>query len=198
MNKPVGYDDININAPEKLTPGGHKGWVVKVIEKKSSGGKDQLEIWLDTAGDDVQPQFYSNQYMNNTSENKKWPCRFWITDPDNPEGFGARNLKRFVTAVEDSNANFTVSWGPAFADCLKGKRIGIVFGEEENEWNGRISTLIKPRYFCDITKVDEQDVPEKKTLKPETAAFQPAPGVNGQEGFLQVPDGLEDAGLPFM
>jgi hypothetical protein len=197
MNKPAGYDDVNIDITEKPTVGGHKCIIVKVIEQKSSTGKEQLEIWLDMAGDDSQPMLFSNQFMANTNENKKWPCRFWITSYET-EDFGKRSLKRFVTAAEDSNASFFVQWGPVFADCLKGKRIGVVFGEEENDWNGRIFTLVKPRYFCGILKLDEQPIPEKKTLKPETAAFKPAAGINGQEGFLQVPDGLGDEGLPFM
>lgn len=187
MNKPEGYDDISINTNGKLTVGGHKCIVVKVIEGKSKSGKEQLEIWLDTAGDDTQPSFYSNQYMNNTSETKKWPCRVWITGYET-EDYGKRNLKKFHTALEDSNANFFIQWGNAYAASIKGKRIGCVFREEENEWEGRITTLIKPYYFRDVAKVLDEPVPEKKTL---------ARPVTGTEEFMQVPDGLGDEGLPF-
>ena len=187
MNKPAGYDDININTNGKLTPGGHRCIVVKVTEGKSSTGKEQLEIWLDTAGDDTQPKFFSNQYMNNTSETKKWPCRFWITGYETDD-FGKRNLKRFHSALEDSNANFFIQWGPAYASAIQGKRIGCVFREEENEWNGRISTLVKPYYFRNVMKVFDEPIPEKKTL-PVTAT--------GNEEFMQVSDDLGDEGLPF-
>ena len=182
MKKPEGYDDISINTGGRLAIGGHKCVVVKVTEGKSRNGKEQLEIWLDTAGDDIQPSFYSNQYMNNTSETKKWPCRFWITGYETDE-IGKRSLKKFHTALEDSNANFKIPWGATYENALKGKRIGCVFREEENEWNGRISTLVKPYYFRDVTKVLEEPIPDKKTLVP-----------TGNEDFMQV----NDEGLPFM
>ena len=197
MNKPEGYDDINISKNDKPTVGGHKCIVVKVTEGKSRAGKDQLEIWLDMAGDDAQAMLFSNQYMANTSETKKWPCRVWITDYNNAKSYGAANLKRFHTALEDSNANFFIPWGKAYESGLKGKRVGVVFGEEETEWNGRISTLVKPRYFRNIADVETAEIPDRKCLaKPEAPEFAPA-AVTGEEGFMQVPDGLEDTGLPF-
>lgn len=189
MNKPEGYDDININSNGRLAPGGHRCIVIKVLEGKSSTGKEQLEIWLDMAGDDPQPSFFSNQYMNNTSETKKWPCRFWITGYETDD-YGKRNLKKFHTALEDSNANFSISWGPAYASSIQGKRIGCVFREEENEWNGRISTLIKPYYFRNVMKIFDEPVPEKKTLAKTVTA-------TGNEDFMQVSDDLGDEGLPF-
>ena len=187
MNKPEGYDDININVGDKPTPGGHRCIVMKVIEGKSKAGKEQLEIWLDMAGDDSQPMLFSNSYMNNTSETKKWPCRVWITGYET-EDYGKRNLKKFHTALEDSNANFFIQWGNAYAGSIKGKRIGCVFREEETEWEGRITTLIKPYYFRDVAKVLDEPVPEKKTLAKTVTA-------TGNEDFMQV--GLDDEGLPF-
>lgn len=187
MNKPSGYDDININTGGRLAVGGHKCIVVKVIEGKSRAGKEQLEIWLDTAPDDAQPSFYSNQYMNNTSDTKKWPCRVWITAYET-EDYGKKNLKKFHTALSDSNSNFAVPWGAGYESAVKGKRIGCVFREEENEWNGHISTLVKPYYFRDINKVLEEPIPEKKVL-----GVTPPPAT-GEESFMQV----SDEGLPFM
>lgn len=193
MNKPEGYDDIKVNfeTRERLSLGGHRCIVMKVIEKKSSTGKEQLEIHLDTAPDDAQPMFFSNQFMQNGSGT--WPCRVWITGYEEKESYGQRQLKAFHTAVEDSNASFFIPWGPTYADSLKGKRVGVVFGEEENEWNGRISTLTKPRYFRGILDVEQAEIPKKKTIRPETPE---QPNVTS-EGFMQVQDGLEDEGLPF-
>ena len=192
MNKPEGYDDIKVNfeTRERLSLGGHRCIVMKVIEKKSSTGKEQLEIHLDTAPDDAQPMYFSNQFMSNGSGT--WPCRVWITGYETSD-FGKSQLKKFHTAIEDSNANFFIQWGPTYVDSLKGKRVGVVFGQEENEWNGRISTLTKPRYFRGILDVEKAEIPKKKTIRPETPE---QPNVTS-EGFMQVQDGLEDEGLPF-
>ena len=196
MNKPSGYDDININMVEKATPGGHRCIVTKVIEGKSKAGKEQLEIWLDMAPDDSQPMLFTNQYMNNTADNKKWPCRFWITGYETDDN-GKRSLKKFHTALEDSNANFFIQWGTVYAESIKGRRVGVVFREEENEWQGRTITLVKPYYFRNILEVEKEPVPDKKLL-PKKETWAPASGVAGDEGFLQVPeDALDDEGLPF-
>ncbi len=193
MNKPNGYDEAKAFdfERERLILGGHRCIIMKVIEKKSSTGKEQLEIHLDTAPDDAQPIFFSNQFMANGSGT--WPCRVWITGYETEGSYGQRQLKAFHTAVEDSNASFFIPWGPTYADSLKGKRVGVVFGEEENEWNGRISTLTKPRYFRSVLEVESANVPQKKTIKPETPE---KPNVTA-EGFMQVQDDLEDEGLPF-
>lgn len=192
MNKPAGYDEAKATfgyEKERITPGGHRCVIVKVIEKKSSTGKEQLEIHLDTAADDSQPMLFSNQFAQNGSG--AWPCRFWITGYETEGSYGVRQLKAFHTAVEDSNGNFVIPWGAGYAAALKGKKVGVVFGQEENEWNGRISTLTKPRYFRNIEDVENAEIPQKKTLEKE------APAATGSEDWLQVPDGVDDTGLPF-
>lgn len=96
-------------------------------------------------------------------------------------------FKRFCTAVSRSNKNYVFD-GNTNSDekTLKGKKIGLLLGEEEYEGNdGTIKTrLIVVREFS-IDKIGEQKVPELKKLKVD------APQVD-ENGFMTIPEGSEE------
>ena len=93
-------------------------------------------------------------------------------------------FKRFCTAVSRSNKNYVFDGGNANSDekTLKGKKIGLILGEEEYEGN---DSTIKTRLYVvrefSIDKINEQKVPELKKLKVENT-------VTGNEDFMQVGD----------
>lgn len=198
MQKPSNYDDINISAG--ITPGGHKCVIKKVEETKSQSGKDMLIVYFDTHKDDTQPGFYAERYMADQKANKDlvWKGRSWIVT----EGeYGPANLKRFCTAVEDSNPGFQVQWGNAFADCFKDKLVGVIFRMEEfTLTDGSTGASAKPFRFCDFNKALEAKVPERKNLPGNTPQpdLQQTWAQTAQEGFMTIPDNLDDIeGLPF-
>ena len=77
--------------------------------------------------------------------------------------YGPSNLKRFITAVEDSNPGFSVTWGKQFASCLQDNKIGVVFREEEyTKEDHTVGMAVKPLRFCDYAKAADQAIPKRK------------------------------------
>ncbi len=202
MQKPNNFDNINIGAG--ITPGGHKCVIKKVEETKSRAGKDMIIVYFDTHKDDTQPGFYTEKYYADQKANKDlvWKGRSWIvTEGD----YGPTNLKRFTTAVEDSNPGFEVQWGDKFAACFTDKLVGVIFRMEEFTLDdGQAGAAAKPFRFCAFDKALDAKVPERKCLpeqKPQPTLQQAYDQQSWtgqlQEGFMSIPDNLDDAGLPF-
>lgn len=96
-------------------------------------------------------------------------------------------FKRFCTAVSRSNGNFVFDGNTVNADeqTLVGKKIGLLFGEEEYYGNdGELKTrLIVVREFS-IDKLNEQKVPELKKIKEDKPKDSSA---NAE--WMKVPEG---------
>ena len=79
-------------------------------------------------------------------------------------------------------------WGEQFCNALKGKAVGGVFGEEEYINNaGEVKTANKLFWFRGIDKVMDAEVPAKRTVEPQQES----------NGWMNIPDGIEDDELPF-
>lgn len=100
-------------------------------------------------------------------------------------------FKRFCTAVSRSNGKYVFDGGEVNHDekTLKGKKIGLLLGEEEYEGNdGTIKTRLYVVREFSIDKIGEQKVPELKKLKVET----PAAPATDDKGFMNIPEGAEE------
>ena len=188
MNKPAGYDEAQVLG--EFTPinlGGHKLVIMKVEEITASNGNQYIKVSFDTAKDDVQPNYYSNAYKNNTMDNKKWSGVTTVF-PTDRDGKTSKSFKTFCTAVEHSNSGFKMVWGDQFCNALKGKAVGGVFGEEEYVGNdGTIKTARKLFWFRGIDKVMNAEIPAKRTVEPQPAS---------NDGFMNIPDSIDNE-LPF-
>ena len=72
-------------------------------------------------------------------------------------------LKSFITAYENSN-NCQFDWNKDW-EQLKGKKIGIIFGQEEFiSQNGTTKLATKLREFRSIGKIDNIKIPKVKLL----------------------------------
>ncbi len=200
MQKPANWETTNISNFKPVITGGHKCIIKQVTETFSQSGLEMLIVAFDMSVDDPQAKYYTNLYLDDKKNEKpdkqaKWKGnQYVITDASTQ--YGTANLKRFLTSVKDSNNGFEPVWGDTFCNCLKDKKIGVVFREEEYEKSdGSIGTSVKPFRFCNYAEADKQEIPKKKTL----GQPMPAAPVNTQaalEGFMQV-DSLSDEGLPF-
>ena len=188
INKPKDYENIQIGG-ESMKAGGHKCVIKQLEETTSSKGSQMLVIYFDTADEDIQPHFYMDRYISDKRPDKKWGGRFFLI----PGGeYGPANLKRFVTAVEDSNDGFQ-AWdfsGALNMDAFKGTKVGLVFRKEEyTRDDGQYGVATKPFRWCNYETAYEQKEPEMKKQPPKADV---------DLGFLNVPaDALEDEGLPF-
>jgi hypothetical protein len=195
MQKPNSFDDVK--AGGDYTPielGGHHATIMSVKEQMSRTNKNMVVVALDFAANDRQAGYFKNQFDNDTRDDKKWPyqaVQYIVTE--DADGKCSKSFKGFITAFERSN-DITTNWGDKFTEQFKGKKIGVVYGEVEEEYNGEIKTRRRIRWFCEDATVDSQKVPDKKLL-PTTPANTPATNNSG-DGFMNIPDGIEEE-LPF-
>ena len=163
--KPKAYDEININEEfEKLELGGHKGIIIKAEEYTSDfSGKKSLKVYVDTASDDKQPEYFKKQYENDTRIDRKYPNGAIKYVPLGEEENQIKMLKSFITAYENSNG-CQFDWGKDW-EQLKDKKIGLVFGQEEyTSQDGTTKLATKLNQFRSIDKVDNVKIPKIKML----------------------------------
>ena len=166
MIKPKLYDEIEINEFDyvPISLGGHKGIIMKAEEYTSpQSGKTSLKVSVDTAKDDKQPEYFTEQYKNDNRIDKKWSNSAIKYISLGEEENQVKMLKSFITAYENSNV-CQFDWGKDW-EQLKGKKIGLVFGMEEYEnQDGTLKTNNKLREFRSIDKVDNIKIPKVKLL----------------------------------
>ena len=192
MNKPSGYDEAQ--AAGEFVPvdlGGHYAAIKQVTEMKSSTGKDMIVVLFDFIKPDKQNGYFSDQYDADTRDDAKWPfagSKYILVQDFNDPKKTSRNFKTFCSCVEKSNG-YSIQWGgDAWAKQFRGKKIGVVYGEEEHEYDGRTTMRRVPKWFCELDKVSTSTIPAPKYL-PKTAP-------SSDSDFVNVPDGAEDE-IPF-
>ena len=203
MNKPNAYDETQAGGefiPVEL--GGHKMVIKSVTEMKSRTNKDMIKVEFDFAEDDKQPGYFSEQFANDIRPDKKWPnqaTQYMLTE--DAEGKCTRNFKTFTTCAEHSNAGFSVQWGDKFCQCFKGKKIGGVFGEQMDYYNGEEKKKRVLRWFVSLDKVADATIPDMSETKSykeyKQGVGMPNYGTPGDDGFMNIPDNIDDTELPF-
>ena len=187
FNKPAGYDEVQ--AGGDYTPielGGHKLIIKAIEEATASNGNKYLKVSFDTAPDDVQPNYYTEQYKNDTRDQKKWGGVAMLF-PTDREGKTSKTFKQFCTSIERSN-NSQIQWGAGFEASIVGKTIGGVFGEEEYIGNdGTVKTARKLFWWRSTEGIKDAAIPTKREVD--------KPADSGTD-FMSIPDALEND-LPF-
>lgn len=197
MNKPKGYDEQQVGGdyvPVGL--GGHLAVIKRVEETKSQGGRPMLKVAIDFDAKDAQPKYFYNAFQADTRDEKKWPyqaVRYILTEDQG--GNCSKAFKSFITSVEVSNnAKIDDAWGNNFEKWFNNKKIGVVYGEQEEEYNGEIKTRRKIRYFCDYAKAKDQAIPKKLLL--DTTPKDSLISNSNDTGFMNIPDGVDEV-IPF-
>lgn len=201
MVKPQNYEETQ--AQGDWTPidlGGHKLVIKQVNETKSKTGKDMVVVLFDFAEDDKQPGYFTEQFKNDIRPDKKWPNQAtqYIL-PTDDDGKCSRSFKTFTTCVEHSNTGFSVQWGEKFCQCFKGKKIGGVFGEQMDYYNGEEKKKRVLRWFVSLDKVADAAIPDMSETKQykeyKQGGGMPNYGTSG-DGFMNIPEGIDEE-LPF-
>ena len=166
IKKPSNYDKVEVMEFDntKIELGGHKGIIMKAEEYTSpQSGKTSLKVSVDTAKDDKQPEYFAEQYKNDTRIDRKWSNSAIKYISLGEEENQVKMLKSFITAYENSNG-CQFDWGKDW-DQLKGKKIGIIFGQEEyTSQDGTTKLATKLNQFRSIDKVDNVKIPKVKLL----------------------------------
>lgn len=166
IKKPSNYDNVEVMEFD-FTPielGAHKGIIMKAEEYTSpQSGKTSLRVSVDTAKDDKQPEYFAEQYKNDTRIDRKWSNSAIKYISLGEEENQVKMLKAFITAYENSN-NCQFDWNKDW-EQLKGKKIGLVFGMDEYQnQSGELKTINKLREFRSIDKIDNIKIPKVKKL----------------------------------
>lgn len=199
MQKPNGYDEAQASGEFiKVELGGHYAVVKQVTERQSSTGKDMIVVLFDFCDPDGQKNYFTNMFNNDDRPEKKWPfsgSKYIMVNDYNDPSKTSRNFKTFCSSVEKSN-NYKVTWGGKdWGRQFVGKKIGVVFGEEEHEYDGKTSMRRLPKWFCKWDSVEGAGIPETKYL----AGHAPAPATNQAvvDGFVNAGTGSDLEEIPF-
>ena len=194
--KPINnYDSIKEAGGEieNLPAGGYVCRIEKCVEKPNRNNNgSHLEIMFDIVEGEYKGWF-ADDWKNQTREDKYWHgiIRQNIPDETSPKydmqcGF----FKRFTNNIETSNPGYHWDWNEA---GLKGKMIGVVFGEVEREsqrGTRYMTTQADSIVSVDAVRSEKYKLPAPKMLAPATAA----PAFNAPV-FTPVDD--QDGDLPF-
>ena len=174
LKKPSIYDELQMN--EDFTPievGGHKGIILGIQEyKNEETGNTSLKVIVDTDKTDKQPSYFKDLFESDTRSEKKWSNQaikyVSLKDDENC----VKMLKAFITAVENSNSNFTYDWDKDI-DQLKNKKVGLVFGlEEYQKQQGEIKVITKLNQFRSIDKIYNVKIPKVKLIDGSTIDYE--------------------------
>ena len=188
------YDKGNGYTEFERLPKG--GYVVKILGVSVGQNRDfqqYLKISCDIAEGEY-AGYYAEQYKANTNENKRWVCNLIqsipVDDGSERDGWTKRSFRTMIDALEESNPGFHWDWNEG---KLKGLIIGGLFNEREYEGqDGTIRRATNLARFCSVEKIRSGNytLPKDKLLDRQAAAPMP-------DGFVSIPNGVDDEGLPF-
>ena len=168
------------NDYQRPTPG---GYICTITAVEDIEAKEYLKVSYDIAEGE-----FKGYYGEMRKNNPDWAWAGAYTKSYKPSALPM--FKRFCTAVSRSNGSFVFDGGQVNSDekTLVGKKIGLLFGEEEYYGNdGEKKTRLYVVREFSVDKLADQKVPKLKTLKEETTASAPA-----NMDFVNVPEGSAD------
>ena len=175
---------------EQLAPGGHTVRIMGAEVRNSKAGREMLVLFLDVKEGSQYDGIFQRKWQNNKGFGRtNWPndgTMYTLTA--DKDGNTNPRFKGLIQAVSESNSGFEWRWDE---NSLKGKMLGVVFGEEEfvGQNDGQIHVAVKPKYVCPVSKIDEQPVPKIRKVQ-EDAVSESEPV---SDNFTEV----QDDELPF-
>ena len=180
-NEVDGVSSIRPGEFQSLPAGGYVCIVTAESVENSKSGNRQLILSLDIAEGEFARFF----------EKSKYPPKYY--QPLLSNGKVSGFFKALIEDFENSNSDFNSNHFNFDTKDIVNKKIGFVFSEEEREYNGKIYTDVKPRFFMTVDKIRNGDfkVPPKKTVerKPDT------PVMDDNDDVIGTP--ITDDNIPF-
>ncbi|MEE1047096.1 MAG: hypothetical protein U0M60_06685, partial [Clostridia bacterium] len=173
------------------------GYIAKILDCKeeSRNGYSWLAISFDIAEGEHKGHF-AEQYRANTNENKKWRGTYNAFIPDESSQYYEDNLNKFKTMIaniEESNPGYHWDWDET---KLKGKLVGVIFGEKEfeTESNG-IIIITECRGLRSVECIKENKF-KMPALKKLSGTMSVSSANSSAAPFTAVED-VDDDDLPF-
>ena len=195
MRRLKGYESARVFSDQERLPAG--GYVLKILDvayQENSRG-DVIILSFDIAEGD-QKGFFEQNYKNQTGEDKRWKgtYRIWVPKDDgsDEDEWTQRRFKTIMVNFEESNSGYHWDWDEK---SLKGKMIGALFNNKEYDFNGRHGFYTNCHSLVSVEKIrsGKFKIPQDSLLKQDES---PRVSVT-DDGFMNIPDGVEDEGLPF-
>ncbi len=203
IKKPNNWNNVQeFTDRPKLPLGAYVCKVRKAVLQPTDYG-DQLCILFDIVEGEFKG-FFQKEFDGNTNDNKKWKgvLRQWLPKDDGSEKdeWTKSSFKGMVTAFEKSNLGYQFDWNEA---SLAGKVIGILFRNEEWEYEEKTGWAVRPFRAISADSVRSGDfrLPKDKPLKKSNAipafgtSYDSAPSTGSYGNFAELED--DDDELPF-
>lgn len=180
MRMPNGYNETQEYGNYRvLPPGGYVCVIKNVAEHTASSGKEMLKVSLDIAEGDYRGYFMEQYQLRRLSADDASTVK-WSNDGTkyvsvlDQKGSCSRDFKTFCACLEDQGIKVWSDSKELMMDNLRNQIIGVTFGREENEWNGKRTWHTKPKYFVRVDDIHSGNfsVPADKPLASEPA-FEP-------------------------
>lgn len=203
IKKPKGYDEAPAFTGEfqQLPRGKYVCVIEQVATQQSKNGNEQFVILYDIA-EGEHKDFYKKMFEADKAQSAdaKWRGIF----KQDMDGRGLSWFKGVITSIERSN-NFTFQWDKEDNEkTMQGKKFGGIFWRRQYEAkNGSRPIVTELRRIRSVVGLAEAEVPEDEML-PEappvgqtTQVSRATPSSVG-DGFMNIPEGIEDDAIPFL
>lgn len=198
IKKPNNWNNVQeFTDRPKLPLGAYVCKVRKAVLQATDYG-EQLCVLFDIIEGDFR-DYFKKDFDGNTNANKKWKgvLRQWLPKDDGSEKdeWTKSAFKGMVTAFEKSNPGYQFDWNEA---SLAGKVIGILFRNEEWEYDGKTGWAVRPFRAISTDSVRSNDfrLPKDKPLKNKTNNYYNDPLPFGNDSNSQWAE-VEDDDCPF-
>jgi hypothetical protein len=173
IRRPNNWNEVKEFSDRQKLPLGAYVCKVKRAAVQANEFGEQLCIVFDIVEGEFSG-FFNEEFKNNNSENKKWKgvLRMFIPKDDGSEKdeWTKRSFKGMVTAFEKSNPGYKWNWDEA---SLTGKLIGVLFRNEEWEYDGKTGWTVRPFRAISVDSVRNEDfrLPNDKPLKKNDSGY---------------------------
>lgn len=199
MKQYKGFDRNDIYRDSERLPVG--GYILKIMdaEEVENSNGSMLLIHFDIAEGEYK-DFYAANYRAQKSEDKKWKGTYRLfvptDDGSDQDEWCRRRFNTVIVNIEESNPGYRWDWDEK---KLKGKLIGGLFNNKEYDFNGRHGFFTNCHSLVPVEKIrsGKFKIPEDTLLKTRDSNGYPAGATPMGDGFMNIPDNLEDEGLPF-
>lgn len=199
MKQFKGFDRNDIYRDVERLPAG--GYILKIVdaEEVENSKGSMLLIHFDIAEGEYK-DFYATNYKAQTSEDKKWKGTYRLFVPSDDgsdrDEWTRRRFNTVIVNIEESNPGYHWDWDEK---KLKGKLIGGLFNNKEYDFNGRHGFFTNCHSLVTVEKIrsGKFQIPDDTLLKGQNNNGYPVGAAPMGDGFMNIPDNVDDAGLPF-
>ena len=166
IQRPNNWNEVQEFTERQKLPLGAYICKIKQTTLQDNNYGSQLCVLFDIADGEF-AGYYEKDFKSSTYNDKKWRgvLRLWVPldDGTDKDEWTKSTFKGFVSAVEHSNPGYTWNWDER---SLAGKMIGIMFRNEEWDYNGKHGWAVRPfrAISSDRVRSGEYTLPGDKAL----------------------------------